>query len=111
MTNATQYRIVSVGYSAVPRSRRPKYSRRRANGVTFVFKHEDDYPELLHIFARHRKTDEDAIFIFFEGTSTAAPIPPNDNVMQTVYNDAEYLWWYWIDEVQKVVMVVSCGDI
>jgi len=40
------------------------YKRLKANGITFVFKYEADHPELLHIFARHSKEPDDAIYFF-----------------------------------------------
>jgi len=78
----------------------------RAKGITFVFKYEEDNPEILHIFARHLKEPDDAIEIFFTGL--------------TVWKSRLELWesrtkseavrWFWIDESEKIVMIVSCFD-
>ena len=83
-----------------------RYKNVRAKGVTFVFKYEHDYPELLHIFARHTKHPDDAIEIFFEGSTTWNS---TQNVWETLLED-EGIWWFWIDEQKRVVMIVSCFD-
>lgn len=82
------------------------YKHLRVNGVTFVFKYETDYPDLLHIFARHRKEPDDAIYIFFNGQTSWNSA---QNLNETML-DGEGLWWFWIKEEEKVVMVVSCFD-
>jgi len=82
------------------------YQRLKANGFTFVFKYEDDYPDLLHIFARHRKETDDAMYIFFNGVTAWNQA---QNRFET-FLDGEGLFWFWIDEPGKVVMVVSCFD-
>ena len=82
------------------------YKRLKANGYTFVFKYEDDHPDLLHIYARHRKEPDDAIYIFFNGV--AAWNTTYERFETTL--DGEGLFWFWIDKPGKVVMVVSCFD-
>lgn len=83
-----------------------KYKRLRAKGVTFVFKYESDRPDLLHIYVRHLKEPDDAIFIFFSGKTTWLK---SQEVWETLYEN-EGIWWFWIDEESKVVMIVSCFD-
>jgi len=82
------------------------YRRLKANGITFVFKYETDHPELLHIYVRHLKEPDDAIDIFFNGLTTW-------NAKQDLWEtslEGETVWWFWIDEVKQVVMIVSCFD-
>jgi hypothetical protein len=81
--------------------------RIRTNGHTFFFKFEEDHPELLHIYARHRKEPDDAIDIFFQGISIW-----NEEYKRfesTLAN--ERLYWFWLDEPKKIVMVITCFDI
>lgn len=84
----------------------PRYKNVRARGHIFVFKYEEDCPELLHIYARHLKTDEDAIYIFFNGMSTWNS---DQDCWETNYGN-EGIWWFWIKEKEKVVMIISCFD-
>jgi hypothetical protein len=46
-----------------------RYSSLKTNGVRFIFTVEEDPPGMLHIYARHRKNKEDAVFVYFNGDS------------------------------------------
>ena len=46
----------------------PRYEHFAYEGYKFVFKYDEDIPNLLHIWVRHLKTVEDAVEIWFEGT-------------------------------------------
>lgn len=83
-----------------------QYKRVKVNGYVFVFKFEDDHPELLHIYARHLKEPDDAIDIFFNGIKTWNE---GHKRFETKLNN-EQVWWFWLDEAQKVVMVITCFD-
>ena len=81
-----------------------KYFNARALGHIFVFKYEEDSPELLHIYARHQMEPEDAIEIFFEGT-----VASNTERRRFESNyQGRTMTWFWLDETMKVVMVISC---
>lgn len=83
-----------------------RYKQVRVWKIVFVFKCESDYPELLHIWAHHLKTDSDAIHIFFKGGRTW-------NVTRQCWESrigSEVLRWYWIDEDARIVMIISCFD-
>jgi hypothetical protein len=73
-------------------------------GIRFVFKYDDDAPEILHIFARHLTSIDDALDTFFEGTSE--PWNAERRRFET-YSETHGLFWFWIEE-ERVVMVVSC---
>jgi hypothetical protein len=82
------------------------YKRLKARGITFVFKYEPDNPDLLHIYVRHLKEPDDAIEIFFQGEKRW-------NVEQDLWESQlgnERMWWFWINEADRVVMVVTCFD-
>lgn len=83
-----------------------KYKRLKVDGITFVFKYDQDYPDLLHIFVRHRKEPDDAVFIFFNGTHEWND---KNNRFETTFEN-EGLYWFWRNEEEKVIMVISCFD-
>lgn len=43
---------------------------RRLDGFTFVFKSDPANDQMAHIYARHLKTEADAMRIFFAATET-----------------------------------------
>lgn len=73
------------------------------SGIRFVFKRDTDDPEVLHIYARHLTTVEEAISTFFAG--------------QTVFNEQRKrfetfssthgLFWFWLKQGTEV-MVITC---
>ncbi len=72
-------------------------------GIRFVFKYDDDAPELLHIFARHLTTIDDALDTFFSGETTW-----NDERERfETYSESHGLFWFWLEE-GRVVMVITC---
>ena len=83
-----------------------RYRNVRARDVTFVFKYENDAPDLLHIWARHRKMEEDAIYIFFNGVT----VRNEEHDCWETQVLKEVLWWFWIDEKKKIAMVITCFD-
>ncbi len=82
------------------------YRRVRENGITFVFKYDDDDPTLLHIFARHLTTIDDALDVYFD-PDVAHTFNTRFNRYES-YNATHGLFWFWIDESARVVMVISC---
>ncbi len=82
------------------------YERFNYENWVFVFKNEDAHPELLHIWARHLKTEEDAIRIWLERTEIWNE---KHNRFETK-TASECLFWFWL-EVDKVIMVISCFNL
>lgn len=82
------------------------YERYSFENWVFVFKIEDDQPDMLHIWARHLKTENDAIRIWLEGTDTWNA---ENNRFETTL-DSEHLYWFWLEE-DKVIMVISCFEV
>jgi hypothetical protein len=74
------------------------------NGIKFVFKMDDVDPTLLHIYARHLTTIDDALDVFFDTTATW----DQEFERYENYSDTHGLYWFWIDEAKRIVMVVSC---
>ena len=83
-----------------------KYRRIRENGITFIFKMDDDDPTILHVFARHLTEPDDALDVFFDPTATETHNRTHDRFER--YNATHGLFWFWIDEAAKVVMVITC---
>ena len=73
-----------------------------------MFKSDPLDDEMAHIWARHRKTEQDAIRIFFGAT-----ISEWDKTHQRFESrtDDEGLQWFWIYEPKRVVMVTSCFNL
>lgn len=74
--------------------------RQQVGGVTFFFSFDPDDETMLHIFARHTKTAEDAIRAWFGGM-------PEWNEQHSRYNGVE-VTWFWINEARRLVQVISC---
>ncbi|MBP7864143.1 hypothetical protein KA183_20830 [bacterium] len=84
-----------------------KFHSVRENGIKFVFKMDEVDPNLLHIFARHLTSIEDSLDVYFDSEPTW-----NEEYQRFEnYSDTHGLYWFWIDERDKVVMVVSCFKI
>ena len=74
------------------------------NGIRFVFKMDEVDPEMLHTYARHLTTIDDALDAFFDSTPDW-----NENFKRYEnYTDTHGLYWFWLDQPGKIVMIVSC---
>lgn len=83
-----------------------KWARRRSQGHTFLFKYEEDAPDLLHIYVRHLTQPEDAIKAFFSGTTTW-----NERYQRyETVSETHTVYWLWLDEQAKKVLVITCLD-
>lgn len=84
-----------------------KYVVKKIRGVTFFFKCEPEQPDLLHIFVRHLTTIEDALTVFFE----------SEEVFNKKYsryessNDTHTIYWNWINESEKKIIIITCFKI
>lgn len=82
----------------------PKYEHVFENGIKFVFRMEDDAPDLLHIYARHLTTIDDALDVYFN----TVPVWNERYERYENYSNTHGLYWFWLSEPDKVVMIVSC---
>ena len=80
------------------------YRNVEEGGIRFVFRYDYDAPELLHIFARHLTSIDDALDTFFDGTTE---VWNERHTRFETYSQTHGLFWFWIEE-GRVVMVVSC---
>jgi hypothetical protein len=83
--------------------RRFRRFRDSSSGLVFVFKVDEDAPDMLHIYARHVTTPQDAIETFFDGTTIWNP----ERRRFETCTDTHCLYWFWLQQ-DSVVMVVSC---
>lgn len=83
------------------------YENYDCEGYRFVFKFDDENPDMLHIWARHTKTVAEAVEIWFEGTDE--PWDPIHRRFAT-YTESQGLYWIWLEE-NSVVMIISCFDL
>jgi hypothetical protein len=83
---------------------RKAYKRVEENGIEFLFKYDDDAPELLHIYARHLTDVDDALDAFFGAHTKSWNI---EFGRFESYTATHGLFWFWLEE-NKVVMVISC---
>ena len=68
------------------------------------YKYEEDTSNLLHIYVRHLTQPEDAIKAFFSGTTTW-----NDHYQRyETVSETHTIYWFWIDEQAKKVIVITC---
>ncbi|MBI4495117.1 MAG: hypothetical protein HY690_20270 [Chloroflexi bacterium] len=73
------------------------------SGIRFVFKRDLADPELLHIYARHLTTQEEAIATFF----AAEPTWNEERRRFETRSDTHVLFWIWLER-GIVVMIISC---
>lgn len=84
-----------------------KWARRRSQGHLFLFKYEEEAPDLLHIYVRHLTTPEDAIRTFFAGQTTW-----NERHQRfETESETHIVYWFWLDESNKKVLVISCFNV
>lgn len=81
-----------------------KYATRIYDGHTFVFKYEPGVPGMLHIYARHLTEPGDAMRAFFEGTHTWN----EKHQRYETRSDSHTVYWFWKDQIKKVVIVITC---
>lgn len=82
-----------------------RYRKFLENGIGFIFKVDPDDPSLLHIYARHLTTVDDAIDVFFDPSATQHF---NDEMRRYErHNQTHGLYWFWIEE-PRAVMVITC---
>ena len=84
----------------------PKFERTRWRGITFVFKTDPDDASLLHIWARHLTTPDDVTDLWFDSTASEIWNPQHRRFERQ--NAVHCLYWFWLDQPQQVVMVISC---
>ncbi len=81
-----------------------KYESVEEKGITFFFKYDKTNVSVLHIYARHRTTIDDALEVFFNTTALW-------NKQYQRYENLSHshgLYWFWRNEQKKEVTVITC---
>lgn len=74
--------------------------------ITFFFKYEPSAPELLHIYVRHLTTIGQALWVWTNGETEL-----NEKYKRfETETDTHGLFWTWMDEKKKKVMIISCFE-
>ena len=81
-----------------------RYKQVEEDGIRFVFKYDDDAPDLLHIYARHLTSVDDVLDTFFEGQQESWN---EERSRFETYSESHGLFWFWL-ETDRAVMVISC---
>jgi hypothetical protein len=81
-----------------------RYKQVEEAGIRFVFKYDDDAPDLLHIYARHLTSIDDALDTFFEGRQESWN---EERSRFETYSGSHGLFWFWLEK-DRAVMVISC---
>lgn len=77
----------------------PRYRSVRAEGFVFLFAYDQDAPELLHIFARHLTTIDDALRVWFDPT---VEDEWNERYERfEVTTQTHVLYWKWLTEGER----------
>jgi hypothetical protein len=76
----------------------------KENGILFFFKYDQSDPTQLHIFVRHLASIEDALDAYFDGTT----LWNEENQRFESTNETHTLYWFWLDEKNTKVMIISC---
>lgn len=84
-----------------------KYTVKRSNHHTFFFKHEPSAPDLLHIYVRHLSTEAEAIAAFFTGVTTWNQARERFETTSATHT----VFWFWLDEADKKVMIITCFQV
>ncbi|MEZ4489308.1 MAG: hypothetical protein R3F51_17110 [Cyanobacteriota/Melainabacteria group bacterium] len=82
----------------------PGYKQVKEDGFIFLFRYDTVDPTILHIYARHLTSIDDALDLFFE----TEPKWNEKFKRFENYSDTHGLYWFWRDERKKIVVVITC---
>jgi len=81
-----------------------KFDKYRTNGIQFFFKYDEMAPDLLHIYARHLTTPQEAIETYFDANKTTW----NDQFKRfETFSDTHGIYWFWLEKDSKI-LIISC---
>ena len=82
-----------------------KYKVIHYKDYTFVFKYEENMKEeMLHIWVRHTTEPKDVVKAFLEGDTTWN----QKNKRFETTSQKHTVFWFWMDEEKKKVMIITC---
>jgi len=84
----------------------PRYRAVRRQGFTFLFAYDETDSTLLHIFARHLTTLEDALTVWFDPTAEDTWHEQYERFESRGEN--HILLWTWRAGSDDTVLIISC---
>jgi hypothetical protein len=84
----------------------PRRTEVEADGFVFVFMHDPADEELLHIYARHLTTIDDALGVWFDAASEEDVWNEQFQRYET-HNGTHVLYWTWLIEGKRV-LIITC---
>ncbi len=82
----------------------PGYKTVREAGFTFLFRYDQVDPTLLHIYARHLTSIDDALDVYFD----TRPVWNEQFRRFENYSTTHGLFWFWRNEAKKEVVIITC---
>lgn len=83
----------------------PRRTEVEADGFTFVFTHDPADEELLHIYARHLTTIDDALAVWFDEESEDEWNRRFERY--ETRNRSHVLYWKWLIQGRRV-LIITC---
>jgi hypothetical protein len=83
----------------------PRFKRVRSGGFTFLFAYDETDPSLLHIYARHLATIEDALRVWFD--PQAEDVWNDQRERFETRGETHVLYWTWLND-GETVLVITC---
>ena len=84
----------------------PRYRAVRREGFTFLFAYDATDPSLLHIFARHMTSIEDALRVWFD--PNAEDVWDERHQRFESRGETHVLLWTWRAGSEDTVLIISC---
>ena len=75
-----------------------------SSGFTFFFRYDQVDPTILHIYARHLTSIDDALEVFF----TSKPIRNRQFRRYENYSKTHGLYWFWRRRSKREIIIITC---
>ena len=76
----------------------------KSNALLFYFKYDKTNPAILHIYARHLTSIDDALNVFFNTRS----IWNEQYQRYEALTKTHGLYWFWRNEQKREITIITC---
>ena len=83
----------------------PRFKHVREGDLIFVFKYDEDDPSILHIYARHLTTVQQAIDTWFDEDAEETWNPRRERF--ETRSQTHEIYWFWLEEDRRV-LIITC---